>query len=44
MPIIPTLWKLRQEDLEFKAILDDTARPYFKFFLKSKSGGGIPCL
>jgi hypothetical protein len=30
MPVIPGLRRLMQEDLEFQASLDYTARPYLK--------------
>lgn len=30
MPIIPALWKLRQEDFKFKANLDYIAKAYLK--------------
>lgn len=30
MPIILALWELRQEDLEFKILLNYIARSYFK--------------
>jgi hypothetical protein len=38
MPIILVFWKLRQEDLEFKTILNYIARFYFKKKKKKKPG------
>lgn len=38
MPIILVFWKLRQEDLEFKTILNYIARFYFKKKKKKKAG------
>jgi plastocyanin len=41
MPIIPTLWRLRQEDLEFHARLSNKARLCLeKSKTKTKSDGG----
>jgi hypothetical protein len=30
MPVIPALWRLKQEDLEFKVILEHIVRPQLK--------------